>query len=102
MKTNRFLVINKLFSFLLNNNYRGSISMAQKVGPDINQDKIWHGFQNEEVVSFNHNADRLNFVFDQLSSSAKILNIGIGNGYLEKKLFERNFNVSALDPSEER
>lgn len=68
----------------------------------MQQEKIWDYFQGEGVGSFEGNATRLRFLTRQLLPADKrVLNIGVGNGYLEKTLrAESRADVYSLDPSE--
>jgi ubiquinone/menaquinone biosynthesis C-methylase UbiE len=68
----------------------------------MQQEKIWDYFQGEGVGSFDGNATRLKFLVRRLLPADKrVLNIGVGNGYLEKTLrSESHAEVYSLDPSE--
>lgn len=68
----------------------------------MQQEKIWDYFQGEAVDSFDGNATRLRFLARQLRPADKrVLNIGVGNGFLEKTLrAESRAEVYSLDPSE--
>lgn len=63
------------------------------------QDKIWDHFQNEGVDSFSQSRGRQEFLVRRLSPSERVLNIGVGNGVLEKLALEKGVDVWALDPS---
>ena len=70
----------------------------------MNQEKIWDYFQVEAVDNFDDSVPRLNYLFKQalrLSQGRKIrvLNIGVGNGWLERRCAEQGFETHALDPS---
>lgn len=67
----------------------------------MQQEKIWDYFEGEGVDSFAGNSTRLDFLVRRLSrGDARVLNIGIGNGYLERTLRARTgAEVYALDPS---
>jgi SAM-dependent methyltransferase len=69
-------------------------------------DPIWSYFQNEapHVFGSGHAHPRLEFLIRQIERLARtprssLLNIGIGDGHLEKSAHERGWSVSALDPS---
>lgn len=72
----------------------------------MNQDKIWNYFQsetNQEV--FSASAFRLKYLFQQSQvyyrqSNPTILNIGIGDGWLEKRCQQAEWDTYTLDPSQ--
>ncbi len=72
----------------------------------MNQDKIWNYFEsetNQEV--FSASEPRLKYLFQQiqphfLQTTPTILNIGIGDGWLEKRCKEVGWNTYTLDPSQ--
>jgi len=67
----------------------------------MEQDKIWNHFQTEDVASFDGNSVRLNYLARQASKTGMtVLNIGVGNGALERRLVEKGVVVYSLDPSE--
>ncbi|MBN8736550.1 MAG: class I SAM-dependent methyltransferase [Xanthomonadales bacterium] len=68
----------------------------------MQQEKIWDYFQGEAVDSFDGNATRLRFLARQLRPADKrVLNIGVGNGFLEKTLRSNSrAEIYSLDPSE--
>jgi len=65
------------------------------------QDSIWRHFQNQARDSFDLSYPRLHFLAKLCQSGAKVLNIGVGSGYLEKLLLKRDVEVYSLDPCEE-
>lgn len=67
----------------------------------MQQEKIWDYFQGTGIDSFGGNSTRLRFLAHQLCPADKrVLNIGVGNGYLEKTLrAEAGVDVYSLDPS---
>jgi SAM-dependent methyltransferase len=66
----------------------------------VDQEKIWDYFQTDGVASFAGNANRLNFIAGKIKSEEDaVLNIGVGNGFLEAILQKSGKNVFALDPS---
>jgi len=69
------------------------------------QDKIWNHFQNVSPESFRAGKPRLDFILRQVikkenKSVQSVLNVGVGNGYLEKVLIKRGWSVYSIDPSE--
>lgn len=67
----------------------------------MNQDKIWEAFQNDEsliAVGF-PTRRRFKFLANRVLLGSRVLNIGVGNGYLESLLVEKGADVSCLDPS---
>lgn len=74
-------------------------------GKAANQDAIWKHFQNELPDSFDGAKPRLDYIVKQISKKAKcsypiILNIGVGNGYLEQLILKRGWEIYSLDPDE--
>lgn len=70
----------------------------------MNQEKIWDYFQVEAVDNFDDSVPRLNYLFKQAlklsqGRSNRVLNIGVGNGWLERRCAEHGFETHALDPS---
>ena len=68
-----------------------------------NQDKIWQHFQNDGQESFAGNAPRLDYLVKRVrklapNSRPRVLNIGIGNAYFEKRCVDSGFQTSSLDP----
>jgi SAM-dependent methyltransferase len=69
----------------------------------MNQDKVWDYFQTEGLEKFSLSVPRLNFLLRQAiriagGRSIKVLNIGVGDAWLEKKCIERGWDVHSLDP----
>jgi len=64
------------------------------------QEAIWDYVQNEGKQWFNGAEDRLAFLCKQLCPGTRVLNIGIGNGYLEAEASRKGVQVYSLDPSE--
>lgn len=66
----------------------------------MQQEKIWDYFQGAGIDSFRGNSTRLHFLARRLApTDQRVLNIGVGNGYLEKALrAESRAEVYALDP----
>lgn len=75
--------------------------------PDI-QKKIWDREQIRRIqFGDSANRRRLDTVFyaikqraTQSSENVRVLNVGIGNGYLETQLLSKGFDAYSLDPSE--
>jgi SAM-dependent methyltransferase len=65
----------------------------------MKQDKIWEYFQNEDIDSFKGNRPRLKFLLKNFKKGDKILNIGVGNGFLEFLALEYEIDIYCIDPS---
>ena len=65
------------------------------------QDNLWKYYQNHDKTSFDLSYPRLDFLVRQCSAGEKVLNIGVGSGYLEQKILDKNIEVYSLDPSED-
>ncbi|HXG24881.1 MAG TPA: class I SAM-dependent methyltransferase [Chthonomonadales bacterium] len=68
----------------------------------MEQYNIWDYYQNDEAmrkIAFTARA-RHQFLARQIPSGAQVLNIGVGDGGLERILVAKGVRVSALDPSE--
>jgi SAM-dependent methyltransferase len=67
----------------------------------MNQDKIWEAFQNDEsLLDIGFPArKRFEFLAKRIPKGSLVLNIGVGNGYLESILVQNGQSVSCLDPS---
>lgn len=63
------------------------------------QTKIWDYFQNEGLDSFAQSQGRLEFLVRQLQPAICALNIGVGNGALEKNSIKKGVDIWSLDPS---
>jgi SAM-dependent methyltransferase len=64
------------------------------------QEKIWDYFQTDGVASFAGNSKRLKFIAGKIQAKENmVLNIGVGNGFLEALLHKNGKKVHALDPS---
>ena len=71
----------------------------------MSQDKVWDYFQTEGLEKFSLSVPRLNFLFNQAKKTAggqkiRVLNIGVGDGWLEKKCSAYGWDAYALDPIE--
>jgi SAM-dependent methyltransferase len=64
------------------------------------QQRIWEYFQNEGVDSFAQSRGRLEFLVRRLRPGVRALNIGVGNGALEKMAAGKGVDIWCLDPSE--
>ncbi|MCU1266146.1 MAG: Methyltransferase type 11 [Acidobacteria bacterium] len=69
----------------------------------MNQDKVWDYFQTEGLEKFALSVPRLDFLFKQARKisnrqTLRILNIGVGDGWLERKCIEQGWETYALDP----
>ncbi len=67
----------------------------------MNQEKIWEAFQNNEsLLDIGFPArKRFEFIAKYIEKGSSVLNIGVGNGYLESVLVSKGVDVSCLDPS---
>lgn len=63
------------------------------------QQKIWDHFQNEGVDSFAQSQGRLEFLVRHLQAGTRALNIGVGNGALERIAAGKGVDIWSLDPS---
>lgn len=71
----------------------------------MSQEKIWDYFQGEGISNFDDAIPRLRFLVRRARalvsvSQPRVLNIGVGNGWLERECLQLGWRVSALDPSE--
>ncbi|SRR6266540_1049102 len=71
----------------------------------MNQDRIWNHFQTQGLELFLQSVPRLNFLLEQGRRQAhgkrlNVLNIGVGDGWLELKCGQQGWNAYALDPSQ--
>eukprot|EP01107_Rhizomastix_libera_P004500 TRINITY_DN17541_c0_g1_i1.p2 TRINITY_DN17541_c0_g1~~TRINITY_DN17541_c0_g1_i1.p2 ORF type:complete len:235 (-),score=-16.17 TRINITY_DN17541_c0_g1_i1:740-1444(-) len=64
------------------------------------QKRIWDHFQNEGVDSFVQSRGRLEFLVMRLRPGVRALNIGVGNGALERMAAEKGVDIWSLDPSD--
>jgi SAM-dependent methyltransferase len=63
------------------------------------QDKIWSHHQTDATGVFDLSYPRLRFLAERCTPGMRVLNIGVGSGYLEKLLVQRGVEVFSLDPS---
>ncbi len=70
----------------------------------MKQDKIWDHFQSEGTEIFLQSIPRLNYIFRQAATISKkpltVLNIGVGDAWLERKCIQEGWTIHSLDPSE--
>ncbi len=74
----------------------------------MNQEKIWDYFQIESIETFAGSIPRLKFIISQAhkilykasTRDPKVLNIGVGNGWLEIQCVRNRWHTYSLDPSE--
>lgn len=64
------------------------------------QQKIWDHFQNEGIDSFSQNRGRLEYLARQMRLGSRVLNIGVGNGVLERMAVAKGVDIWCLDPSD--
>lgn len=64
------------------------------------QNRIWDHFQNEGVDSFAQSQGRLEFLVRRLRPGIRALNIGVGNGALERMAVRKGVDIWSLDPSD--
>jgi SAM-dependent methyltransferase len=62
------------------------------------QDRIWRHYQNYAKDVFGLNYSRLRFLAKRCHPGTRVLNIGVGSGYLEKLLVDQGVEVCSLDP----
>lgn len=71
----------------------------------MNQDKVWEHFQTEGLEKFSLSVPRLDFLLRQArkiagSRKIRVLNIGVGDGWIEQKCMALGWETYALDPIE--
>jgi SAM-dependent methyltransferase len=70
----------------------------------MNQEEIWDYFQSDGLEIFSSSIPRLSFLINKAGKLSRqkptVLNIGIGNGWLERECVRRGWNTYSLDPSE--
>lgn len=72
----------------------------------MDQNKIWNYFQQEGNDVFLQSNSRLNYLFKKAlkmfgDTKPNALNIGFGNGQIEKRCLQQGWNIYSLDPSQE-
>ena len=65
-----------------------------------NQDRLWDYFQNYQTEVFDLSYPRLGYFASKCKPWERVLNVGIGNGLVEKILLARGISVQTLDPSD--
>jgi SAM-dependent methyltransferase len=68
---------------------------------EIQQKIIWDHFQTSELSVFAGAHPRLTSLAKQVPNGGRILNVGIGDGFLEARALLRGAEVYSLDPSED-
>lgn len=63
------------------------------------QDGMWNHIQTQNTNAFDLSYPRLRFLAKRCAPETRVLNIGVGSGYLEELLLRRGVDVHALDPS---
>jgi SAM-dependent methyltransferase len=74
--------------------------MSTPDDPAHGQEAIWEYLQNEGKDWFDGAEDRLAFLVKGLHPGTRVLNIGIGNGFLEAEANRKGVQIHSLDPSE--
>ena len=63
------------------------------------QDRLWDHLQTSVRHAFDLSYPRLRFLAEQCAPGSRVLNIGVGTGYLEELLAARGVQTFSLDPS---
>ena len=63
------------------------------------QDRIWEYTQSQNLAMFDLSYPRLRYLAERCRAGTRVLNIGVGSGYLEDLLIARGIEVYSLDPS---
>jgi SAM-dependent methyltransferase len=63
------------------------------------QDRLWGHMQTHVRSAFDLSYPRLRFLAEKCKSGTRVLNIGVGTGYLEQLLVARGVHAFSLDPS---
>jgi len=72
--------------------------------PSTDQNMLWSHFQNERKYAFEGAKPRLDFILNRIrvkhkkSRAPVVLNIGAGDGYLDKRAKEQGWKIYTLDP----
>jgi len=71
----------------------------------MDQKKIWDYFQGEGIEIFSGSVHRLEFLFRKAclltrKKKIRVLNVGVGNGWLEERCSLQGWDTCSLDPSE--
>jgi SAM-dependent methyltransferase len=72
---------------------------------EVSQKKIWDHFQRACPQVFKDAAPRLDYLADRVLKKSKgahtrVLNIGVGSGYLETRIEQMGLDIHTLDPDE--
>lgn len=65
------------------------------------QDRIWEHHQTNATGAFDLSYPRLRYFAERCAAGTRVLNIGVGSGYLERLLLSRGVEAYALDPSQQ-
>lgn len=65
----------------------------------MNQDRIWDHFQNEGLSAGGFSEARQRFMLRYVKPGQAVLNIGVGDGSLERLAVARSIEIYSLDPS---
>jgi SAM-dependent methyltransferase len=65
------------------------------------QDRIWRHHQDRVTKAFDLSYPRLRYLAERCKPGTRVLNVGVGTGYLEALLMNRAVEVFSLDPSAE-
>jgi SAM-dependent methyltransferase len=76
--------------------------LKQTGGKPLDQDRIWRHFQNVMPEAFAGSHARQDYLLRRVvgAGARRVLNIGIGDGYLERRLHAAGCIVASLDPDE--
>lgn len=82
-----------------------NLKKGDQVAQKNKQEKIWQHFQTTNPEVFEQAQPRMDFLIKKLSlkknrSACSVLNIGIGDGYFEKSLQKKGWDIHTLDPNE--
>ena len=69
--------------------------------PDTTNPELWSHYQTEQLDVFAASKARLDFLVrlaERSVSGRSLLNIGCGDGYLERSAQQRNWTVISVDP----
>lgn len=77
------------------------MSRNEQMLTQAGQDALWSHYQNQSREVFDLSYPRLRFLAERCCLGDRVLNIGVGSGYLERLLVNRGVDVYSLDPSED-
>ena len=103
---NPFLLDEKRNKLSLENEveFLKTYKINSKILPNINDGKFWDRIYHEEI-SINHMVeDRLKIIsnfISKINKKIKLLDLGIGNGWIEEKLKSKNIQFTGVDISSE-